>query len=66
MTTDMKLNSTLTVKQAAEILGVTVRAVHDMIERGELTVIAQLPGLTGAKLLARAQVETLAKTRRKK
>ena len=50
----------VTSAQAAEILGKSVRTVHRMAFEGQLDVVAKLPGLTGAWLFNRADVERLA------
>ena len=53
------LTDTVTVREAAEMLGVSVQHVHRLIHAGHLDVAWRLPGPTGAKLLARTQVEHL-------
>jgi len=63
MSKPVDLEANITVKQAAEILEVTVRTIHNLIKSGELTTVAQIPGATGAKLLDRIQVQNLAKQR---
>jgi excisionase family DNA binding protein len=63
MAKPVDLDANITAKQAAEILKVTVRTVHNLIKSGELTTVAQIPGATGAKLLDRKQVESLAEAR---
>lgn len=63
MSKAIDLNANITAKQAAEILAVTVRTIHNLIKSGELTAVAQIPGATGAKLLDRKQVEALAEKR---
>lgn len=51
------LHATITVSEAAKMLGVSVQRVHRMIANETLTVAHRLPGVTGAKLLDRATVE---------
>lgn len=52
-------SDTITVREAADILGLSVQHVHRLIESGTLTVERQLPGATGAKLLPRSDVDAL-------
>ena len=40
----------LTTHQAADRLGVSVRTIHRMVERGDLAFAAKVPGQTGAYL----------------
>lgn len=49
----------ITTKQASEILGEGVRQVIRRVERGELTPVQKLPGIRGAYLFDRADVEAL-------
>ena len=51
------LTDTVTVREAAAMLGVSVQHVHRLVRAGQLDVLHQLPGTTGAKLLRRSQVE---------
>lgn len=46
--------------EAAERLQVSVRTIHRLVARGELTPVAKLPGSTGAYLFARADITALA------
>jgi hypothetical protein len=48
------------VTEAAAILEVSVKSVHRYVERGWLTPIHKLPGLRGAVIFNRADVEALA------
>ena len=50
----------LTAAQAAEQLGVAVRTVHRMVERGEMKAAAKLPGDTGAYLFTEVEVRRVA------
>lgn len=52
-------SDTITVREAADILGLSVQHVHRLIESGALTVERQLPGATGAKLIPRTEVDAL-------
>jgi len=63
MTNPIDLEANITAKQAADILQCTVKTVHNLIKRGDLASVGQLPGPTGAKLLDRVQVQNLAKQR---
>lgn len=54
MTTDH-----LTTAEVAATLGVDVRTVHRWVTAGELTPLTKLPGLRGAYLFARSDVEAL-------
>ena len=51
--------ATVTVREAADMLGVSVQHVHRLIEAGQLNIAYRLPGPTGAKLLHLACVEAL-------
>lgn len=53
----------LTTKQAAEVLRTDRKGVRRLIERGALVPVQKLPGLTGAYLFDRADVEALAAER---
>lgn len=54
-----------TTKQAAEALHTDRKGVRRLVERGALVPVLKLPGLTGAYLFARADVEALAAERAK-
>ena len=56
----METTDYVTARQAAQILGRGVSTVHRYHEIGRLPAAAKLPGLTGSKLFARADVEQLA------
>jgi excisionase family DNA binding protein len=58
------LHDTITVREAADALGVSVQQVHRLVEAGTIAVVHQLPGATGAKLLDRADLERYATNRR--
>lgn len=49
--------------EAARVLGVSVWSIRRLIERGELEPTAKLPGLRGAYLFDRADVDRLAAER---
>lgn len=53
------LTDTVTVREAAAMLGVSVQHVHRLIAAGALAVAHRLPGPTGAKLLVRSEVENV-------
>lgn len=48
--------------EAAERLGVSVRTVHRLVARGNLTPAGKLPGDTGAYLFDAADIAMLART----
>lgn len=50
----------VTTVQAAEITGKSWRTIIRLVERGQLTPAQKLPGLRGAFLFDRADVEALA------
>ena len=50
----------ISVAEAAEILGRSVRTVHRLVDSGSLPVAGRLPGRTGAIILDRSEVEDLA------
>lgn len=52
-------NDLLTVHEAAELLGVSVATIHRRIDTDELPTFQKLPGLRGAYLLRRSDVEAL-------
>lgn len=60
----MSKTSPLTVAQAADVLGVSIRTVHRMIDSGTLVPLAKLSGATGAYLLDADHVAEVAATRR--
>lgn len=60
-----KVDSLLTAAQVAEIRGVTPKTVHRWAEAGRLPIATKLPGLRGAYLFHRADVEALAAERTK-
>lgn len=51
----------IVVSEAAAILERDTRTVHRMVQRGALTAVRKFPGLRGAYLLQRAEVEALAR-----
>ena len=57
------MSDLLTAAQAAGILSVSRRQVHRLVDAGTLTVAHQNPGVTGARLFARSDVEALAAAR---
>lgn len=50
----------ITTQQAAELLGITVAWANKRAARGSLPVAQKLPGLTGAYLFRREEIERLA------
>lgn len=54
------LDSLLTAAQVAELRGVQPKTVHRWAESGRLPVATKLPGLRGAYLFRREDVEALA------
>lgn len=51
------------VAEASEITGLDKRTLHRKVERGELQAVSKLPGLRGAYIFARSEIERLAKER---
>lgn len=49
--------------EAARILQVHVRTVHRLVESGALTPVVTAPGLRGARMFDRRDVERLARRR---
>lgn len=47
-------------KEAAELTGLDLRTIHRRVERGELPTAGKLPGLRGAYLFNRTDIEALA------
>lgn len=45
--------------EAAQMLDRHVRSIHRLVQTGELTPVAKIPGRTGAYLFRRADVEAL-------
>ncbi|WP_100811752.1 helix-turn-helix domain-containing protein [Microbacterium sp. BR1] len=52
------------VAEAAKLLHRDVRTVHRQIESGAIPHLAKLPGLRGAYVLSRAEVENIARAER--
>lgn len=57
------LTDTVTVREAADMLGVSVQHVHRLVRAGAIGVVHRLPGITGAKLLDRNHVERIVSER---
>ncbi len=53
----------MTAGEAAEVLGVTVQTVHRFATSGVLPTAMKLPGLRGARMFLRDDVERLAEER---
>lgn len=49
------------VAEASEITGLDRRTIHRKVDRGELTPVSKLPGLRGAYIFDRNEVEALSK-----
>lgn len=47
------------VAEAAAIVGVDRRTIHRMVQRGELATASKLPGLRGAYVFNRADIDSL-------
>lgn len=56
-------NDAITTAEVAALLDVDRRTVHRMVAAGALTPTLKLPGLTGALLFDRADVEAFAAER---
>jgi hypothetical protein len=46
-------------KEAAELIGESVKSTIRRVERGDLTPVSKLPGLRGAYIFERADIEAL-------
>lgn len=55
--------STLTTRKVADRLGITVRQVHTLIARGDLTPAGRLDPPTGTYFFAEAEVDRFAASR---
>lgn len=53
----------LPTSEVASVLSCDVRTVHRLVARGDLTPVIKLPGIRGALLFARTDVEALAERR---
>ena len=51
----------ISVSEAAEILGVSIRHVNRLLSKGQLTAVYKHAGIRGPYLLSRAEVEARAK-----
>lgn len=49
--------------EAAQILHMDLRTIHRQIDKGEIPHVAKLPGLRGAYVLDRAEIERIAAER---
>jgi excisionase family DNA binding protein len=56
------MDDLLTTAQVAELLGIPVRTLNRMAERGDLKPALTLAGDRGARLYRRADIEALAAT----
>lgn len=59
------MSDLLNTKQAAEIIGESVSTVTRLANKGKLRVHVKVPGLRGAMLFRRSDVERLAAKRQK-
>lgn len=50
--------------EASELTGLDRRTIHRMVERGELKPVSKLPGLRGAYIFNRADIERIAAERK--
>ena len=53
----------VSASDAADILGVDRSTLNEWARDGKITPLAKLPGRTGARIYARAEVERLARER---
>lgn len=58
-----KTQQLLTTAQVASQLGVSVRTVHRLIDRDEISVHTKVPGLRGAYLFDADEVERIERKR---
>lgn len=56
--------SLIGVAEASEIAGIDRRTIHRMVDRGELAPASKLPGLRGAYIFNRADIERIAADRK--
>jgi excisionase family DNA binding protein len=56
----LNLEDAVTTAEAAKMLGVDPRTVQRRAERGQLEILAKLPGSTGAYLFTREAIEAAA------
>lgn len=56
-------NNLIGVAEASQITGLDKRTLHRKVERGELTPVSKLPGLRGAYIFNRSEIEKLARER---
>lgn len=47
----------MTSAQVADALGVSLRTLGRLVDAGEISFVMQLPGLRGARLFSRSEVE---------
>lgn len=59
------MNELLTAREVAEVLGESVSTITRLAQTGDLKTAAKAPGLRGARLFRRADVERLAAKRQK-
>lgn len=57
------LTDWVSASDAADMLGIDRSTLNEWAREGKITPIAKLPGRTGARLFARADVERLAQER---
>ena len=61
----MKSSPVITTRQAADELGVSVRRIHYLVTRGELTPATRIEGLRGPLLFDRAAIAAAKKEGKK-
>ena len=57
------LGELLSTAQAAKVLGVSVKTVHRLVDRGELNMAVKMDGLRGPMLYTAQDVHALAQKR---
>ena len=63
MSSEIGNTSAMSTAEAAHALGVNVATVHRMVQRGDITPALKMPGLRGAFLFNRDDVENLVAAR---
>lgn len=58
----METDDLIPATEAADMLGISIATLHRRAACGEIPEVAKLPGIRGARLFRRADIEALVRT----